>query len=237
VSKPPAILQLRGPTRSPWRWAMVCAMAACTLLAPTLPGAVSDVGSDQHPVPISQLPDAVTVTADAAPWSSITALPAPFSRKATGSLKLAWRADGIYGLLQALDTQITADSAAPWGRDCLELWLETDCARSYDMSDHAFQIVLAPNPDAGAGRAIIVPANGHIARDSIVATWKPASGGYVLSFFLPAAQLGLVMKPGTKIGMNYSLDDKGVAVEEFYNDKDMEDGFRSPCRWGTIVLR
>jgi hypothetical protein len=26
-------------------------------------------------------------------------------------------------------------------------------------------------------------------------------------------------------------------VEEFYNDKDMEDGFRSPCRWGTIVLK
>ena len=237
MSKPPALLTGRRAARAPWRWARACALGSCVWLSAALPGASADVGSDQHPVAISQLPDGVTVSADAAPWSAIAALPAPFSRKAAGSLKLAWRADGLYGLLQATDAQITADSAAPWGRDCLELWLETDCARSYDMTDHAFQIVLAPNPDAGAGRAIIVPANGHIARDRIVATWKPVPGGYVLGFFLPAAQLGLAMTPGAKIGMNYALDDKGVAVEEFYNDKDMEDGFRSPCRWGTIVLK
>jgi hypothetical protein len=213
------------------------ALALALFAGPCLPGAVSAVGSDQQPVAIPQAPAAITGACDPGPWAAIAALPAPFSRKASGSLKLGWREDGLYGLLQASDAAISASGDAPWSRDCLELWLETDCLRSYDMSDHAFQIVLAPNPDAGPGKAIVFPASGHIARENIKAQWKPVAGGYCLGFFLPAAQLGLTMTSGTKVGMNYSVDDKGVATEEFYNDKDMEDGFRSPCRWGTIVLK
>ncbi len=217
--------------------ALALAFALSLLAGSSLAAAVSAVGSDQQPVAIPQAPAAITGACDPVPWAAIAALPAPFSRKASGSLKLGWREDGLYGLLQASDAAISASGDAPWSRDCLELWLETDCLRSYDMSDHAFQIVLAPNPDAGPGKAIVFPASGHIARENIKAQWKPVDGGYCLGFFLPAAQLGLTMKSGTKVGMNYSVDDKGVAAEEFYNDKDMEDGFRSPCRWGTIVLK
>jgi hypothetical protein len=196
-----------------------------------------DIGSDANPAIVHALPDAITIDGDPAKWAGVAALPAPFSRKATGMLKLAWREDGIYGLLQAQDAKITVDAFNPWVRDCLELWLETDHARSYEMTDHAYQLVLAPNPDAGAGRAIVVPANGHIVADKVHAVWKPQAGGYLIEFFVPATEIKLVMKDGAKIGMNYSVDDKGVSIEEFFTDKDMDSGFCSPLRWGVITLK
>src|SRR5258708_3375203 len=99
-----------------------------------------ELGSDRDPVRIPRAPT-LTVDGDAADWAKVPALPAPFSRRQGGMLKLAWSEAGLYGLLQVEDAQVAADAFHPWTKDCLELWLETDGKRSYDMSDHAWQIV------------------------------------------------------------------------------------------------
>jgi hypothetical protein len=205
-------------------------------LAAIATASAADIGSDASPVVVPQLSAAFTVDADPAKWAAIPALPAPFSRKASGMLKLAWRPEGIYGLLQTADDRISVDAFSPWTRDCLELWLETDCAHAYDMSAHSYQIALAPNPDAGPGRGVVIPAQGRLDKEKVQLAWKPGAGGYVLEFMIPAGELQLDAKPGTRIGMNYAVDLKSLAIEEFFDDKDMDAGWGSPCRWGTIVL-
>ncbi len=214
------------------------ALRACAALAAiaTAPAAAAEIGCDANPVVVPLLSAAFTIDADPAKWAAIPALPAPFSRKASGMLKLAWRPEGSCGLLQATDDHISVDAFTPWTRDCLELWLETDCARAYDMSAHSYQIALAPNPDAGPGRGVVVPAQGRLDKEKVQLAWKPSAGGYVLEFMIPTAELHIEAKPGTKIGMNYSVDLKSLSIEEFFNDKDMDAGWGSPCRWGTIVL-
>jgi hypothetical protein len=198
----------------------------------------SDLGSDTNPVIVHKLPPGFfDADGKTSKWPTITALPAPFSHKTAGMLRLGWTDDGLFGSLEATDATIAVDAFGPWTKDCLELWLETDAARSYDMSDHSYQIALAPNPDAGAGRAIVIAASGPIPADRIDAHWRPMPGGYALEFFVPAAQLKVAFHDGLTLGMNYAVDDKGIAIEEFYHDKDMDSGFCSPYTWGMIALK
>jgi hypothetical protein len=210
--------------------AMVWADAAPT----TAPAA--DVGSDDNPVNISQLPDAITVDGDPAKWDKIKAIPAPFAKKDEGSVKLAWREDGLYGLLQVKDDKITADDTNPWSQDALELWLETDDAKAESMSDNSDQIALAPNPTAGPGKATVVVI-GAINPDAIKAMWKTTDGGYALEFFIPVKELTPAkFVEGTKVGLHYSVDDKGKSIEQFFTDKDTDMGYKTPKSWGTIEL-
>jgi hypothetical protein len=213
-----------------WSAALALVLASCGVqrLSPEL-------GSDREAVIIPRAP-AIVIDGDGADWEKVPALPAPFSRHQVGMLKLAWSEKGIYGFLQVKDAKISADAFSPWTRDCLEFWLETDGSKSYDMSDHAWQIALAPNPDAGPGKAIVCAANGKLDRDQVQASWKPIEGGYALEFFIPGEQVKLTMQPRAKFGMNYAVDDDGVAIEEFYADKDMDMAYASPSRWGVVTL-
>jgi hypothetical protein len=218
----------------PLRWSLPA--IALVLAACGEPRLSPELGSAKQPVIIPRAPAALTIDGDGADWANVAALPAPFSRQLAGRLKLAWSDAGLSGFLQTTDAKISADPFSPWTKDCLEFWFESDNAHSYDMTDHSWQLVLAPNPDAGPGRAIVCPANGHLDVDQIKAQWKPIPGGYALEFFIPAAQLKATFQPGTRFGMNYAVDDDGIAVEEFYADKDMNSAFASPSRWGVIEL-
>jgi hypothetical protein len=142
--------------------------AAMTALADA--PANADLGSDNNPVMVPQLPDAITVDGDPAKWDKIKAIPAPFAKKDAGSVKLAWRDDGLYGLVQVKDDKITADGTNPWTADCLEIWLETDDAKADSMSDNSTQIALAPNPTAGPGKATVV-VEGVVNPDVVKAMW------------------------------------------------------------------
>ncbi len=156
--------------------ALLVACGSARTASAATASAAAEIGSDANPVVVPQLPSAFTVDGDPIKWASIPALPAPFSRKASGMLKLAWRPEGIYGLLQTPDDRITVDAFNPWTRDCLELWLETDYARAYDMSAHSYQIALAPNPDAGPGHGVTVPAQGALNKEKVQLVWEAHSG-------------------------------------------------------------
>ena len=69
------------------------------------------------------------------------------------------------------------------------------------------------------------------------ATWKPTKDGYVIQFFIPAAMLKpAALQAGTKIGLNFAVDDDGKPIEQFFSDKNTDDGFKTPKNWGMAIL-
>lgn len=195
------------------------------------------LGSPQHPVAIPRLSaEKFSLDGDPAKWLKIQAIPAPFSKKFSGMMKLGWREDGLYGYIHVQDLQVKVDDANPWQQDCVELWLDTACARHIDMGTDCFQIALAPNVTLGAGKCIVVAPLATPCPEQTVARWKPTSDGYAIEFFLPAKAFNVTMAVGTKIGFNYSIDEKGKSIEQFYADKDINGSFCNPSTWGMIEL-
>jgi hypothetical protein len=177
-----------------------------------------------------------TIDGDGGDWSAIPALPAPYSHKDTGSLKLAWREDGLYGYVEVADASIEVDEATPWSADTLELWLDPTGKRGPDMDD-SHQVAIAPNPLAGAGECVLVVSQGQIDANAVKRTWKARPGGYAIEFFIPAAELKPAkLEAGSKLGFSYSIDDDGKAIEQFVHDKDTDEGYHNPSTWGLIVL-
>ncbi|HEY3322485.1 MAG TPA: sugar-binding protein [Planctomycetota bacterium] len=213
-------------------------LAASLVISAWTYAADDGIGSVKKPVVIPKLADKISVDGDPADWAKIKALPAPFAKKDEGALKLAWADDGLYGCLQAKDAKIAVDEENPWSSDCIELFIDSDNGHKDEMTEKSFQIAIAPNPAKGAGKGIVVVPQGSAAPDKIESKWKPVEGGYVLEFFIPATQLKLTPKEGADIGFNYAIDDvdgKGV-VEQFYSDKDTDDGYKTPKSWGAIKL-
>jgi hypothetical protein len=217
------------------RSAVMLALAALVALGTLARAAEDKPGSVKKPVAIAHFTDKVVVDGNADKWAAIKALPAPYSRKDAGMVKLAWREEGLYGYVQVPDDKVNADETNPWAADCIELWIEADFARADDMAGAACQLAIAPNPDSKEGKCYVVVAQGTISADAIKATWKKTDKGYALEFFIPATEL----KPakfaeGTKIGLAYAVDDDGKAIEQFVADKDTDEGYKSPKTWGAI---
>ena len=67
----------------------------------------------------------------------------------------------------------------------------------------------------------------------------PTADGYVLEFCLPAPMMvPAQMQAGTKIGLNFLVDNDGKHVECFYSDNGVlnSNGWCVPITWGAIVL-
>jgi len=208
---------------------------------PDHPAPDATLGSPKNPV---ALPKAgkIKVDGDLADWAKIKALPMPFMKSATGPVKLAWNADGIYGAVVVKDKDLAVDPGSPWLGDCVEIWLEKDASRAFDMSVHASQIALVADPESKTGDCmIVVPAGSDDELDGeagIVAKWKKTDAGYVIEFLLPAKTLAPAkMAAGTKIGLNLAIDDDGAPTAQFYCDKSTDEAYRTPELWGTIVLK
>jgi hypothetical protein len=175
------------------------------------------VGSPDKPAPVRR---------------TLQPLPAPYSRKAAGSLQLRWDETGLHGALSAVDADVKSDAATPWKANCLELFFEKDFARAPQRSTNAVQWAIAPG--AADGPAIVWP---EAIKTEVRATWKRTATGYTLEFFIPARLLApAALKPGTTLGFNYCLTDHdGKPVEEFFCSKQAG-GFAIPALWGAITL-
>ena len=194
-------------------------------------------GGPDKPVPVPNAQKKITVDGNPAKWTAIKALPAPNTNKPAGAIKLQWSTEGLYGLLQVKDDKIDVNVDTPWSSDCVEIWLETDFARAGQMSDNAFQIVLAPNPNALNGKSLVLVPQGTMDAEAIKAITKTSKEGYTIEFFIPAKELtGAKMVVGTKIGFDYSVDLKGKSVESFAGAKTATGGYANPSVWGAIQL-
>jgi hypothetical protein len=198
---------------------------------------VPAIGNESLPVAIPPAPEAFTIDGDFAKWANLKAIPSPFAKKDAGLLKLAWNQDGLFGCLQMQDASVSVNANQPWAGDCLELWMETDCARATDLHGRTFQLAIAPNPAGGAGPCVVAKASGSIDPKTVTSQWKKTDDGYRLEFFIPAKSLAPTrFAAGTKIGFNYSVDDNGKSVEQFFSNKDVDEGYRTPMTWGVIQL-
>jgi outer membrane protein assembly factor BamB len=194
------------------------------------------IGSPARPVPVPRLPGAHAAGDGSASWSGVAPLPAPFSKRDAGALTLGWRDDGLYGVIQVAQAQVEVDEQHPWTKDCVEIWFETDCARFVEMTENAFQVIFAPKPSTGAGTCVVLVPQGRLPPETITATWKPTADGYRIEFFIPARELQVNMAGGARWGFNYAVDQRGKAVEQFFSDKGVDNGYGNPSTWGEIIL-
>jgi cellulose/xylan binding protein with CBM9 domain len=200
-----------------------------------------DLGSPKNPIAVSMAAK-IKVDGDLADWAKIKALPMPFMKSPTGPVKLAWSAAGLYGAITVVDKELAIDPGEPWSSDCVEIWVEKDAARAFDMGMNASQIALVADPDSKTGDCLVVVPSGSDAEldgeAGIVAKWKKTKTGYVIEFLFPAKALAPAkMVAGTKIGLNFAIDDDGAPVAQFYCDKSTDEAYRTPELWGTIVLK
>lgn len=188
------------------------------------------------PVPQGQ----ITVDGDAADWKGIPPMSLPYMKKDAGSISLCWSDAGLFGLARVQDANVKVNPQTPWGGDCVELWLEKDCARSWDNSLASAQYVICPLPDKGAGPGhVMIPYGAAEDKpDKVQCAWKPAADGYVMEFLIPAELLKPAkLEAGTKIGMNFCLSDDGKPVEQFFTDKNKDESYWTPSTWGVVELK
>jgi predicted phosphodiesterase len=190
------------------------------------------------PVDIAYARRPVTVDGDLGEWADVRPMPLPFDKRPTSSFRFVWQGDGLYGAVAIQDSHISVNSEAPWTGDAVELFIEKDFARSVEQGANTAQYVLSPAPEAGPGAARVLVAYdpGGADKAPVACAWRPAPGGYVLEFLIPAARLEPArMEAGCVLGLNFALSNGGRPVEQFYSDKDPL-GWRSPVTWGAVRL-
>jgi sialate O-acetylesterase len=179
----------------------------------------------------------LTVDGDGADWKDISAMPLPFMKKDAGSVKLAWREEGLYGLLTVTEDKITVNAKTPWAGDCFELFLEKDAAGAGDRTPATAQYIFAPDPKGEPGKAFTMVAFGSEKAAKLEAQWKKTDTGYSLEFFIPADVLKpAIMAADTKLGCNFTLSQAGKPVEQFFADKNTNDSWGVPATWGLLKL-
>jgi pectate lyase len=202
---------------------------------PVLPGN----GSARNPVKIPYQQRGFVVDGYADDWQGIARMPMPFMDNGVAEVRLAWREDGLYGLVEVKDTLLYIYEEEPYRGDCVELWVDKLNLKTPTREEnrHAFQVIFSPTENLITHHAAInVPRDWPTENlNFIYSQWKKTRDGYNIEFVIPA----LTMRPaqlraGTKIGLNVGVSDNGEATTQFYSDKSANAFL--PVNWGTIEL-
>jgi hypothetical protein len=190
-----------------------------------------------EPVAIPHHADKVTPDADLGEWADIPPMPRPFDGEPLSSLRLCWNEQGIYGAVDAVDDDVRGNREKPWEADAALLFIEKDFARTARRSEHVGQYAFGPAPEHGPGPAhIVVFGAGWKPEPGVQCAWRRSASGYVLEFLIPAAALAPArMEEGCIVGLDFSIQDDGEPVEQFYSEA-FHDGWHSPITWGAASL-
>ncbi len=181
-------------------------------------------------------------------WAGIAPLPLPqLGPNVAGPFLLCWREEGIYGALRAADRDIRPNHDEPWTGDGLQLFVETDCARSPEPTSNSMTLTFWPDPEAGPGGARIsvywpatersADGTGKDDETGISCAWSRTPQGYVLEYFIPAAALAPArMESGTRLGLNLLLRDGSITPTLQLRETGIEDSYLRPNTWGVIEL-
>jgi hypothetical protein len=122
--------------------------------------------------------------------------------------------------------------------DCLEMFIEKDCARAADRTANCNQWAISPSGPDGRAFLWVGGGDGSVPDESDFTTrWKRTPTGYVIEFRLsPKAIAPAAPVAGTKIGFHYVINNDGEAVEQFTMDKDFSNSWRRPDQYGVIQL-
>jgi predicted phosphodiesterase len=196
-----------------------------------------------EPVPcdVPQAPAAFAIDGNLADWNAIPALAAdPRGRART--VRLAWRAEGLYGAVAVEDANVNAHTRKIWDGDCLELFVEADYARTLNAvrNPNCFKVEIYPRPGQPGNQAGVHGSWGKVKADAnaIRAAWQKTPTGYNLEFLIPASLLGPApMENGKIMGFHYALRDDGKALDEFLRPRRNQTGFgQTPLYWGALRL-
>ena len=191
-------------------------------------------GTPEAPVQIARLTGTIKIDGEVSDWAKIPAMPAPFSGKQSGSLRLAWSPEGIHGLVVVKTDAMLPNPRSPWEGDGIELFIDRDLSRPDKPTNTTLQIALVPQEDGKCA----VWSLGNVAGEQVAASTAIVRGGYVIEFLIPAALLKPgKMEAGAKIGFNYTINDRnGRPAEQFFVDKLKDDNYRKPNTWGAVEL-
>lgn len=202
-------------------------------------GPIQGAGTVADPVQIPLAPGTVTIDGDLSEWKAIGVMPLPYMQKPASSMRFCWSAEGLYGAVAVKDEDIEVNASKPWEGDCLEVWVEKDFARAADRTKNSAQYVFAPEPAGKTGAAhLVIPYGGEMDKaEDVRCAWMKSADGYTLEFLIPAKLMAPAkMAPGTKIGLNFALDDGGQRIEQFYGDENASGAYRRPNSWGAAIL-
>jgi hypothetical protein len=190
-------------------------------------------------VPLPRADAALVVDGDPSDWQAVAPVPRPYHDGTPGSVKLCWREEGLYGLAVVADDSVTGNAEAPYAADGLELFLDRDFSRRLVKTGTATQICMGPAPERGPGpgHVVVTYGGGRAEAEAVECAWAPTPDGFVLEFLVPPGVLApAALAPGTKLGLDFAVNDDGENLERFYRDMRIADGWRTPATWGVIVL-
>ena len=166
--------------------------------------------------------------------------------EANASVFMAWSSKGFHLALDVRDSKaFVPDPKSFWMGDALELFLDTNnrkTTRSFEPGDHQFW--LSPMIDQKRVFAGQWKRNGEVSEtkyDLLAGAQSVAvrrGNGYVLECLLPASAIkDFKAAPGTRLGLNFNLLVKGLAVdrEVFWPLAKSGDALQ-PAAWGSVTL-
>ncbi len=172
-------------------------------------------------------------------WADVPYVMVPTTGRRSSITRIAWRDDGLYVAMDVEDDEIKTSEKSAWTADGVEVFIESDYARSGDAmrkrNRAAMKFDVSPTGDPQAAQTNI--SYGRLTPETTAAAWQKTDKGYTLEFHVSqAALLGAKMEPGTKIGFHYVLRNDGETVEQFADIAGKSGVWRAPITWWAIRL-
>jgi hypothetical protein len=101
------------------------------------------------------------------------------------------------------------------------------------------QYAFAPaEEDQGKAKVAVPYGSGAFGQSEELAGFSSKTeAGYVLEFRIPEKIMAPAeLKPGTTFGLDFAVDNAGEPVAQFFNDKQLENGYANPDTWGMAKL-
>ena len=196
---------------------------------------------EPEPAAVPRAAKAITIDGDLSEWKDVPFTAVPATKSPSKVLRLAWGPEGLYGALSVPDKGITVSLPDGLAGDRLELFVETDRARSFNAmrNENAMKCDLFPRLDRADGRPGIRIGYGRMKDNTdaaVKAAWRRTADGYALEFLLSAEALAPAkMEPGATVGFHYILYNDGQLVEQFAPVKRAA-CWRTPILWGAVRL-
>lgn len=194
-----------------------------------------------EPVRVAAAAAEITVDGNLADWKDVPYLRLPATRADSKDVKLAWRAEGLFGSVRVVQqAAIKSDPENPWESDGLELCLESDARRRLrvDSAGTPLRLFLLPQAGKDGGAMTVRLSYGRpTVKESVQAAWRKTADGYTIEFCIPTKSLtSSRLAANRKMGLHFALRRGDQIVEQFTDTAAFRSVASTPAYWGQIQL-